>query len=419
MRLTRHGLGLLLAALGAVVIGWMLGLPELTALAAAGIVAVVLAVVWVQLRPPRLELRRDARPPRLSVGHHCEIRLSARNTGRRPSPVMTVVDQVGPGRTARLVLPPLHPGARCVSSYTLPTPRRGLHHVGPLTSSVEDPFGLARRAHVDPHVIGVMVLPHTVVLEGMPAAPGDEPEHGTHALTSASSVDEEFAALRDYVAGDDVRRIHWPSTARRGAPVVRQFDVPWQRRTTVLLDLRAGPDEASFERAVSVAASVVELLARRDELVRVVTTAGSDSGFVPAAEHLDDLMDGLAVVAVDPPRRERPDPLVGTWSQLAGERTGRLVTATAGLTDTDVAALGQRTRGVGLHVLCSTAGRAPSVHAPATLAVHHDGHRPLDRCWQDLLEPEAVGATPRSRTAGSGAGGSAPAGSGTPGTVQR
>ena len=81
-------------------------------------------------------------------------------------------------------------------------------------------------------------------------------------MTSSSTVDEEFASLREYVSGDDFRRIHWPSTARLGTPVVRQFDVPWQRRTTVLVDLRAAAhDDRSFERAVTAAASVVELAA--------------------------------------------------------------------------------------------------------------------------------------------------------------
>lgn len=388
MRLTRHGLALVVAAVAAIAVAWLLGLPELTVVATAGLVAAVLALAWVELRPPRLQLRRDARPARLSVGQACEIRLSSRNDGRRPTPVMTLVDQVGSGGTARLVLPPLAPGARCQAAYSLPTPRRGLHHVGPLTIGVEDPFGLARRTHVDPLVIGVIVLPHTIALEGMPAAPGDEPEHGTHALTSASAVDEEFAGLRDYVPGDDVRRIHWPSTARRGAPVVRQFDVPWQRRTTVLVDQRGGPDDASFERAVSLAASVLELLARREELVRVVTTAGSDSGFVPAAEHLDDLMDALAVVEVDPPRRNRPEPLLGTWSQLALERTGRLITASAGLSDSDVAGLERRTRGVGLHLLCPTAPSTPPIAAPATVVLHHDGRRALDVRWREMLQPD-------------------------------
>ena len=316
MGLTRTGALVVLGCVGAAVLAWLFGLPEVATLAAAGLVMVGVAVVWVRAGSPRLVIARAARPPRLEIGERCEIRLVTRNPHRRHSPVITLEDRVGRHGTARLVLAPLAPGDRSVATYSQPTARRGLHHVGPLTTTVEDPFGLARRSRRDEQILSVIVLPRTWHLSTMPAAPGDEPEHGTHALTSASTVDEEFAALRDYVPGDDVRRIHWRSTARRGAPVVRQFDVPWQRRTTVLLDLRAGIDEAAFERAVSAAASVVQLVSRRDELVRLVTTSGADSGFVPAAEQLDELLDRLAVVTVDPPRRDRD-------AQPAGRRRHR------------------------------------------------------------------------------------------------
>ena len=207
----------------------------------------------------------------------------SRTRGRRRSAVTRIIDDAarfghGAARRSRRSAR-VQPASR---TTPLPTTRRGLHHVGPLTTTVEDPFGLARRTHTDTRRAAVVVLPRTWALTPLPSVAGDEPEHGTAALTSASSIDEEFAALRDYVPGDDIRRIHWRSTARRGAPVVRQFDVPWQRRTTVLLDLRAGPDDSSFERAVSAAASVVQLAARRDELVRLATTGDVDAAFVPA-----------------------------------------------------------------------------------------------------------------------------------------
>lgn len=385
MTLTRTGTLVGVGSVVAAVLAWLFGLPELATLAAAGLVLVAVAAAWVRLRSRPLAIARVARPPRLAVGEHCEIRLVTRNPQRRSSPVTTLEDRVGRHGNAKLVLAPLTPGERCVATYSLPTGRRGLHHVGPLRSIVEDPFALARRTRTDDRELTVIVLPRTWTLDALPPAPGDEPEHGTHSLTSASSVDEEFAALRDYVPGDDVRRIHWRSTARRGTPVVRQFDVPWQRRTTVLLDLRAGPDEVAFERAVSAAASVVQLVARRDELVRLVTTDGADSGFVPAAEHLDELMDRLAVVSVDPPERSRPEPLLTTLGQLDRTRTGRLVTCTAGLRDQDAAALGGATRSVGLHVVVTTSATAPVLDEPGTIVVRAEAGHELDRAWADAV----------------------------------
>jgi uncharacterized protein (DUF58 family) len=383
--LTRTGALVGLGSLAAAVLAWLLGLPEVATLAAGGLVLLGVAVVWVRLGSPDLRIARVARPPRLEVGEACEIRLVTRNPRHRHSPVITLEDQVGGHGTARLVLAPLAPGDRCVATYSLPTPRRGLHHVGPLTATVEDPFGLARRSRSDAQVLTVIVLPRTWRLTTMPPAPGDEPEHGTHALTSASTVDEEFAALRDYVPGDDVRRIHWRSTARRGNPVVRQFDVPWQRRTTVLLDLRAGPSEAAFERAVSAAASVVGLVSRRDELVRLVTTAGEDSGFVPAAEHLDELMDRLAVVVPLPIQRDRPAPLLAMLGQLGTSGTGRLVTCTAGLNDVDARGAAAATRGIGLHVVVATGPGGPPVHDPRCLQVAADPDRELDEAWESTV----------------------------------
>lgn len=394
MGVTRNGALLGIGCAAAAGLSWLFGLPEVAALAAAGMVLLAAAVVWVRFGAPALEVTRAARPPRLELGETCEIRLVTHNAGRRTSPVMMLEDDVGRYGSARLELAPLAPGGRCVATYGLPTSRRGLHHVGPLTTTVEDPFGLARRSRRQTQVLSVIVLPRTSRLTTMPAAPGDEPEHGTHSLTSASTVDEEFAALRDYVPGDDVRRIHWRSTARRGAPVVRQFDVPWQRRTTVVLDLRAGTDEASFERAVSAAASVVLLAAGQEELVRLMTTDGTDSGYVPAAEHVDELLDRLAVVTVDPPRRDRPEPLLGLLGQLGSTDTGRVVTCTAGLTATDAAGLGRASRGIGLHVVVPTGSGSPTIGAPGIVVVAGDGRRPLSTEWEAAVgSPAPAGRT--------------------------
>ncbi len=392
MGLTRSGVLVGLGSVAAAVLAWLFGVPEVATLAAAGMVLLVVAMLWVRLGAPDLRIARVARPPRLGVGEPCEIRLVTRNPRHRHSPVITLEDRVGRHGAARLVLAPLAPGDRCVATYSLPTARRGLHHVGPLTATVEDPFGLARRSRRDEQVLSVIVLPRTWALRTMPAAPGDEPEHGTHALTSASTVDEEFAALRDYVAGDDVRRIHWRSTARRGSPVVRQFDVPWQRRTTVVLDLRGGASDASFERAVSAAASVVTLVSHRDELVRLVTTSGEDSGFVPAAEHLDDLMDRLAVVVPVPPERGRPAPLLALLGQLGQAGTGRLVTCTAGLNDADRSGLPMATRGIGLHVVVATGDGAALPGDPSTLFVAAPPTVELDTAWESSI----AAATPRA-----------------------
>src|SRR5438270_830794 len=76
---------------------------------------------------------------------------------------------------------------------------------------------------------------------------------------------DEFYALRAYEVGDDLRRVHWPSTARRDDLMIRQHEMPWQGRATVLLDVRQGAHtEQSLEQAVSATASLLTASWQRD-----------------------------------------------------------------------------------------------------------------------------------------------------------
>ncbi len=263
---------------------WLLGQPELAAAAAAAAAVLVVAAVTVRSRRPTLELGRTLHPARVALGEPCEVHLSIRNAGRRRTPVLALDDDAGVFGRARLGIAPVPVGATRDASYSFPTHRRGLHPVGPLTVDVEDAFGLVRSRRVMDDARTLIVLPRTWTLPSLPHAPGDEPEHGTRALSSTSTVDEEFASLRPYSVGDDIRRIHWRTTARVGEPVVRQYDQPWQRRSTILLDVRTlaatGPgndstpgkdstpgndstpgSDPAFERAVSAVASLVVLAA--------------------------------------------------------------------------------------------------------------------------------------------------------------
>lgn len=390
MTLGRRGLLLAVAAAASIVVAWIFGLPEVAIVGAAGLVLVAASAASLVLRPPALDTRRVVHPTRVPMGEPCEVRVTAANPGTRRSPVLTLCDEVGRFGQARLQLAPISPGSRSTALYSLPTNRRGVHRIGPLTLTDQDPFGLVVRRREQPEVVGVMVLAPTWPLAPLPGAAGDEPEHGSRSLTSLSTVDEEFASLREYVPGDDIRRIHWPSTARLGAPVVRQFDVPWQRRTTVLLDLRAAAhDDASFERAVSAAASVVELAAARDELVRFVTTAGADAGFVPATGHLEELQDRLAMIEPDVRDEVRDGRLVSTLDDLRTSTVGRLVCCVGTVDPPAAAALARLDRSVDVLVVVTTS--ASGAAQPVRTSVHHDGTRRLDVEWEHGLRSLTAG----------------------------
>lgn len=377
---------MLACSAAAIVAAWVFGLPETAMLAAAAVVVVGAAIVTVTLRPPALDVHRSARPHRVRLGQPCEVVLGITNSGRRRSPVVVLTDRVEGFGTAQVAIAPVRPGERTTTRYSLPTSRRGVQRVGPLSMRTEDPFGLAARRARSDSVASVIVLPRTWPLGPLGATAGDDPEHGVRSFASIHTVDEEFASLREYVSGDDIRRIHWPSTARSGTPVVREFDVPWQRRTTVVVDLRAGShDDRSLERTISAAASVVELCAARSELVRLITTSGLDTGFVTASDELDRLSDLLAVAGADHASHPR-DRLVAVLDSLGRTPLGRLVICAGALDPSTAGALARTRRVAPGQVLVATHSGSADAPAPEGLAdavVYFDGARDLTTEWAE------------------------------------
>lgn len=289
--------GASLALLGA---GRIFGVVELYLLGAAGLALVVAAGAVVARTRLRLDVARELHPSRLHAGGPSRVELLLANRGTRRTPLLSLRDTVGTGRSASVVVAPLTPGEEVKATYRLPTDRRGIVPIGPLRVEVTDPFGLASSTteaapHAEltvwPAVDDVPPLPHTV---------GDDPHGGADHPNALTMSGEDFYALRPYVRGDDLRHVHWRSTARRDELMVRQDELPWQGRATVLLDTRAGSHtEATFERAVSGAASVVLACNRRRFLVRLLTTGGSDTGVGSGATHIDLALELLATVEVD------------------------------------------------------------------------------------------------------------------------
>ena len=111
-----------------------------------------------------------------------------------------------------------------------------------------------------------MVTPHVMPLPSVRLG-GEWAGSGESTARSVATSGEDDAATRDYRRGDDLRRIHWRSTARRGELMVRREEQPWQSRAVLLLDTRAGIHHgdgptASLEWAISAAASIGVHLSR-------------------------------------------------------------------------------------------------------------------------------------------------------------
>lgn len=271
---TPRGWGLLAAALGASVGSRLVGSSELAIAAQAAVLLVLLAVAATWLLSADIDVRRHVIPRRLFFDAEGTVELHLRNFGRLPTPIVQVVDPA-PSVLAvanRFVVSPLRHGRAVVLRYRLHASQRGVFAVGPTRLLLRDPFGLAARRILLDNEEKVVVYPPVWRLP--PGLPLGSALTATSGRTRPAPTGEELAGVREYVRGDDLRQVHWRTTARRGELFVRQNEAPWAPRGTVLLDTRTSSHggtgaAASIEAAVAAAASAVHHLTDRGLAVQL------------------------------------------------------------------------------------------------------------------------------------------------------
>jgi len=297
--LTRQGWTVLIVAVALVVGGRLVGSLELFVLGAVAGVLVLGAVVYTGALRVSVNVDRELHPPRVHAGAQSRVDLRVQNHGPRRSPVLGLLDDVSGTRGAQLAVGPLPPDGVARAAYRLPTEHRGVLQVGPLRVVMSDPFGFTRLTMTASDVSELTVYPRVDDITPVPLTTGADPLAGASHPTAIGRTGDDFYALRPYQVGDDLRRVHWPATARHDELMVRQDELPWQARATVLLDLRASTTSAaSVEAAVSAAASLVMASARRQDLIRLVVSDGNDSGFAAGHAHIEAILEHLAAVDV-------------------------------------------------------------------------------------------------------------------------
>jgi uncharacterized protein (DUF58 family) len=274
---TRQGIVVAIAAVLAIIAGRLFGVIELYLIGAAMALASIVALAVVAFRRPRVEVHRWIRPSVLTAGDVGRVEVLVEQIGRGGSPSFELIEPVGQTRTARMAVAPLSADAEVSAGYRIPTERRGVLTIGPLTAVRHDVLGLARS---DAEVAGteeVLVAPRAHLLD-MPSL--GHGVLGRHLLALAQRLGPgDFHSLRDYVEGDEPRTIHWRASARSEELKVRQDSVEGLRRCVVLLDQHVPSGDAgaeAFERAVTVAASVVHSADKAGLTTRFVTTDGAD-----------------------------------------------------------------------------------------------------------------------------------------------
>jgi len=141
-------------------------------------------------------------------------------------------------------------------------------HFSPATVARPDPLGLIRAMRRYPARQSLLVLPRIYRIPRLHLPGRRKYQHGGMSLASRIGDSQEFLSLRDYQPGDPVRSIHWRSYAKRGQPIVKEFQDEFFVRQGLVLDtFLEGGTEAMFEDAVSLAASFQLAMEQQDALV--------------------------------------------------------------------------------------------------------------------------------------------------------
>lgn len=296
----------------------------------------LLAVAWLaaRLARGRFEVRREL-PRAVAAGESFTYRVRIRNTGARAIAGATLLENTGDPRPAfeafraeaRLPIyrewwrvleagrvasvgatpvPGIETGGEVELQVTARTFRRGRLHFADATVALPDPLGLAWRAHRVEAQGQVLVLPRRYRLPPLDLPGARRYQPGGVSQSSSVGDSGEFIGLRDYRPGDPMQRIHWKSFARRGEPVVREYqDEFFERHALVLDTFCARGQEEAFEEAVAVAASLAETIDTRECLLDLMFVGAEAYTFTAGRGQMQ--TDGLlAVLAGVAPCRAKP-----------------------------------------------------------------------------------------------------------------
>jgi len=213
-----------------------------------------------------------------------------------------------PSRMARIrprSLPSLPPGSSGeVRLECLPL-RRGLLRFTAVTVARPDPLGLFQGLRNLPKPQTVLILPKRYALPPI-ALPGVmKYQPGGVAQASSVGQSEEFVSLRPYRSGDPLRRIHWPSWAKAGEPVVKEFQDEFFVRHALVLDtFLDAPESDLFEEAVSVAASFACAIQTQESLLDLMFV-GPQAICLTAGRGVAHVEQMLEILAAARPCRDR------------------------------------------------------------------------------------------------------------------
>ena len=284
---------------------------------------VFIAMAVVRIGRHDVDIVRQVTPQRANAHQPVTVVLTLTNRGRGSAPLLLLEDKLpyGISGRARFAINGIESRGTRETAYRIEAAARGRFDIGPLEVVISDPFGLARikSSGVDPSHL--LVHPRIEKLS-LPRDMGERRAASASALRQPTGPrGEDFYTLREYAEGDELRKIHWPSTARRQKLMIRQEETPWHMRATILVDDRRGTHEgegshSSFEHAIEGAASVVDLYHRSGYGFRLAASHHDGISNGKGANHYNRCLDLLAMLQLRGPRTQDDDSLVARLTEI-------------------------------------------------------------------------------------------------------
>lgn len=252
---TPIGRTVFLLGLACWVLAWRFGWTEMAVLAGAATCLLALAALFM-IGSTNIAVKMSVEPPRVSVGDPVSGEIEVTNKAK--TPLLPVVLELPIGTAGvGFDLPAMLPGSTHSELFVVPTQRRGVVDVGPVTTARGDALGLFRRDVTWSDTHEIFVHPTITALEPLGSGIMRDLEGNTSETISVSDL--AFHALREYVPGDDIRHVHWRSSAKHGQLLVRQFLDTRRSHLTAIVDQRLDSyqTEDEYELAISVAGSLL------------------------------------------------------------------------------------------------------------------------------------------------------------------
>ncbi|HEY3106874.1 MAG TPA: DUF58 domain-containing protein [Gaiellaceae bacterium] len=331
--LTDRGRWILAFGGGVYLAAWGFGSQVLYPIALGLVLAVAAAALWVRFLSKPMSLSRVLADGEHYSGDDISVRLEMDVDGRMPSGALSVREHIARLGDRETVL--VNRRGRLRGTYELENVPRGRYPIESVTAVLEDPFGLERTEIALAAGESLLVYPRLVDLEGLFSDSGAHALEGRRLLLRRPTG-FDLHSVRDYQQGESLRRVHWPSTAKRGHLMVKELEDAPRDETAVLLDadaaslVGAAPD-STFELQVRAAGSILKAHAAKGR--RAALLINSASRPYQRVHSFDgDWLRALELLAAVEP--DGPTPVVGMLTDESGPagRALELTVVTASLT---------------------------------------------------------------------------------------